>query len=75
MILSPEEEEALAARIHTIWARWFLHYSKNATPENMRRWLRLAHTSYDNLPEAEKEKDREILKEILASSDNRKFIA
>ena len=65
MALSQKEEEALAARIHTICARWFLHYSKNATPENMRRWLRLAHTHYDKLPESEKEKDREILRELL----------
>ena len=65
MSLSQQEEEVLASRIHTIWARWFLHYSKNATPENMRRWFRLAHTAYDKLPETEKEKDREILRELL----------
>ena len=58
-------EELLAERIHTIWSRWFLHYSKNATPQNMRRWTRLAHTAYIDLPEEEKQKDREILKELF----------
>ena len=73
--MTEQQTEELSARIHQIWARWFLHYSKNATQENMRRWTRLAHTDYNDLPEEEKQKDREILKEILASSDNRKFIA
>ena len=60
------ETEKLAMQIHKIWARWFLHYSQNATPENMCRWTRLAHTDYDKLPETEKEKDREILRELLS---------
>ena len=68
------EIEELSARIHKIWARWFLHYSQNATPQNMRRWIRLAHTKYDKLSETEKEKDREILREILGTKDNRNFI-
>lgn len=64
----PEEtsnDELLAERIHEIWSRWFLHYSKNATPQNMRRWTRLAKTPYNKLPEEEKEKDRKILRELL----------
>ena len=65
MSLSQEEQEIIAARIHQIWSRWFLHYSKNATPENMRRWTRLAMTDYAKLPEDEKEKDRKIVEEIL----------
>jgi hypothetical protein len=59
-------EEILAEQIHKIWSRWFLHYSKNASPKNMRRWTRLAKTPYNKLPESEKEKDREILREILS---------
>ena len=57
--------EILAARIHSIWSRWFLYYSQNANPKNMQRWTQLAHTDYDKLPETEKEKDREILRELL----------
>jgi len=64
-IKSENNIEELAARVHQIWARWFLHYSENATPDNMRCWLRLAYTDYDNLSETEKEKDREILRELL----------
>ena len=65
MINTENNVEELAARVHKIWARWFLHYSKNATADNMHRWTHLAHTDYYNLPEDEKEKDREILREIL----------
>lgn len=65
--MNNKDFEILAAQVHKIWARWFLHYSKNATPDNIRRWTRLAHTDYNQLPEQEKEKDRKILEEILSS--------
>ena len=74
MNLDEEKTEEFAARIHKIWSRWFLHYSKNATPENMRHWAHLAHTAYIDLPETEKEKDRKILRELLAEKDSRKII-
>ena len=65
-----EKTEQLAERIHIIWSRWFLHYSKKATSQNMRRWTRLAHTDYKDLPEEEKQKDRDILEELLKDMDN-----
>lgn len=65
MKLTPEEIEKYSERIHIIWARWFLHHTRNATPENMKRWIKLAKTNYNKLPEEEKQKDRNILKEIL----------
>ncbi len=65
---SCDETEILAARVHQIWARWFLHYSQNITPQNMQRWSKLAHTKYEQLSESEKEKDREILRELLGTN-------
>ncbi len=67
-MISRDDTEILAARVHQIWARWFLHYSQNATPQNMQRWAKLAHTSYEQLPESEKEKDREILRALLGTN-------
>ena len=65
-MVKPETDmEILAERLHGIWARWLIHYSKNYSPDNMHRWIKLAHTSYANLPEDEKEKDREIIRELL----------
>ena len=70
MNITDKKQEELAAKIHKIWSRWFLHYSRNATTENMRRWTRLALTDYNNLPEEEKQKDREILQELLGKTSS-----
>ncbi|MBR1604678.1 MAG: hypothetical protein IJ660_01055 [Alphaproteobacteria bacterium] len=70
-MINETDIENLAAQIHKIWARWFLHYNQNATPQNIHRWTILAHTDYDQLPETEKAKDRAILQELLSViSDN-----
>ena len=70
MNLSDQDIEKLSARIHAIWSRWFLHHRKNASAQNLRRWTRLAYTAYEKLPEEEKQKDRDILKELLKDMDN-----
>jgi hypothetical protein len=53
-----ELTEKLADLEHQRWSRWHLHAVKNWTPERVKRWTKLAKTSYVELTEELKEKDR-----------------
>lgn len=57
--------ELLSSRIHTIWSNWFLHQRDLSTEDNLARWNKQAHTRYEDLSDADKEKDRKIVKNLL----------
>ncbi len=57
--------EELAALEHEQWVRWTRHFLDNATPENVARWRRQCETPYDQLTEAEKDKDRAWADRVL----------
>ena len=57
--------EALAALEHEQWAAWARHLLDNLTPENVARWRRQIDTPYDQLSEAEKDRDREWADRVL----------
>lgn len=57
--------EPFAAFMHDAWAKWTQHFFSNLTAENISRWQIQAKTSYDDLSEEEKEKDRKFAREIL----------
>lgn len=57
--------ELLSSRIHAIWANWFLHQRDFSTKDNLARWDKQAHTRYEDLSDADKEKDRKIVKNLL----------
>jgi len=58
--------EELAALEHEQWVRWARHFLAHATPENLARWQRQCETPYDQLTEAEKDRDREWADRVLA---------
>ncbi len=58
--------EKIAAKVHEIWAEWYTHQRDNSTPKNIKRWERQASQSYAELPEFDKEKDRQIVRRVLA---------
>jgi hypothetical protein len=58
--------EKLAELEHEQWAHWTRHLLDNLTPEHIARWRRQAATPYAELSEAEKEKDREWARRVLA---------
>ncbi len=78
MIASEEKIETLADYAHNAWARWLRHLfrksinngdgSVTVPPELVKRWWRLTNTPYLDLPEKEKEKDREEARKILLLS-------
>ena len=68
--------EALAALAHEMWSGW-MHYLFSKSTRNPDgsitiplssavRWFRQMHTPYSNLPESEKESDRDQADKILA---------
>lgn len=57
--------ENLANKVHEIWAEWYTHQRDNSTRKNIKRWERQASQSYKELSEAEKEKDRQIVRRVL----------
>lgn len=78
MVVCRGEEELLdevAAKAHDIWARWMkylfskckedAHGDMFIPDEFIVRWKRQLETTYEELPEEEKESDREIAKEYL----------
>jgi hypothetical protein len=58
--------EKLAELEHEQWSHWTRHLLDNLTPENIARWRRQTTTPYADLSEAEKEKDREWARRVLA---------
>jgi len=57
--------EDLADLEHRQWAHWTRYMLANLTPENIERWKRQTETPYNELTEAEKDKDREWADEVL----------
>lgn len=67
--------EQLAEKEHASWARWMNYVfglgktnedgSLTIQPEFVKRWLRQAHTDYKDLPESEKQSDRDEVEHIL----------
>ena len=57
--------EMLAELEHKQWAHWTRYMLDNLTPENIERWKRQIETPYDELPEAEKDSDREWADKVL----------
>ena len=57
--------EKIADKVHEIWVEWYTHQRDNSTLKNIRRWNRQASQSYAELPEFEKEKDRQIVRRVL----------
>ena len=70
-------EELLADKIHQIWAEWMRYLFSVTTGEEcpkgavvipasfVMHWRRQMMTAYDRLPQAERESDLEIAREIL----------
>jgi hypothetical protein len=77
--MSPEEirelHERLAALAHSQWSGWMTYLFKLSTwnadgsltipPDSAARWKRQASTPYHELPEAEKQSDREEAERVL----------
>lgn len=57
--------EKLASAVHDIWCDWAKHISRRVSQTWRDRWKKL-YVPYEDLPEEEKEKDREQVKKILA---------
>lgn len=57
--------EKIADKVHEIWTEWYIHQRDKSTPKNIKRWERQASQTYDELPEADKEKDRQIVRRVL----------
>ena len=72
-----ERQEALAEYAHTAWSGWMQYMFSKCEPiaglgealiipeEFVQRWKRQMKTAYTDLPENEKESDREEAQEIL----------
>lgn len=67
LALSPEAVETLAAHCHneqwTGWTRWMID---NWKPSSVERWERQLATSYEDLPDYDKESDRKEARRIIA---------
>ena len=69
------DEEILAAFVHKIWAEWMEYFfAKCYTNDKeevvipdllVRRWKRQMYSEYIELPELEKESDREIAQRYI----------
>jgi hypothetical protein len=57
--------EVLADLEHQRWSHWERYRADNDTIANEKRWERQCETPYEELPEREKESDREFAREIL----------
>lgn len=57
--------EKIADKVHEIWTEWYIHQRDKSTPKNIERWERQASQTYDELPEKDKEKDRQIVRRVL----------
>lgn len=58
--------EKLAELEHEQWTHWTRYFIANVTPENLARWKTQCATSYSELTEAEKEKDRAWARRVMA---------
>ena len=73
-------KEELACLIHDIWGEWmdwmvFVSNQNNdgsitIPKEKVERWTRQRNTNYFDLPENEKQSDRELVKRILEKLDD-----
>lgn len=78
---SKDRTEALAAYAHEAWSGWMEYLFSKCTPGThdgfedgslvippwaVERWRRQASTQYSDLPEAEKQSDREEARRMLA---------
>ena len=57
--------ERLSGLEHLQWAHLTEHILNNATEENILRWKHQMDTPYDELPEEDKNKDREWANKVL----------
>ena len=57
--------EQIAAKVHEIWAEWYINQRDNSNLKNIKRWERQAKQNYEELLEEEKEKDRQIVRRVL----------
>lgn len=57
--------ERLAQLEHEQWSHWFRYTLQHLTPENLERWTKQAHTPYQDLTDAEKEKDRKWARHVM----------
>ena len=60
-----ELREKLAELEHRQWAHWTRYMLDNLSFENIERWKRQLETPYNELPEAEKESDRNWADKVL----------
>jgi hypothetical protein len=56
--------EALSDLAHQVWSS-LARMNKTGSPEKVRNRMKLADTNYYDLPEEEKEKDRQIVKIVM----------
>lgn len=73
--------EHMAALVHDVWVRWMVYMlSKCANTVDgdivipayvMKRWHRQMNTAYADLPESEKQSDKDIAAEYMACIDRR----
>lgn len=64
--MAKELLERVADLEHQQWARWTKYMLGHLTPENVERWKRQIKTSYADLSEKEKEKDRTWARKAIA---------
>jgi hypothetical protein len=67
--------EKMASFEHDIWVQWMTHLFSVSIPQpdgsysipadKVERWQRQMSTAYQNLPEAEKESDRQLALKVL----------
>jgi len=68
--------EKLAAYMHSVWTKWFLHQREAYTGINPdmkldhERWMSQSAMKYEHLMEKDKEKDRKFAREILKIIDD-----
>ena len=57
--------EKLADLEHEQWRHWTIYFLRNLKQENFDRWARQSKTTYSELPEIEKQSDREWADKVL----------
>lgn len=66
--MQDKDIDILAEKLHVIWSRWYIHMRDNIDNDNFSKrhqWDYQSSTSFCDLSEEDKEKDRKIAKEIL----------
>lgn len=65
-VVNKKQIEAVSDYVHNMWAKWFLHFIKNMwNPFNIIRWYKQSKTTYNNLSEEDKIKDRKFAYDIV----------